>query len=329
MRPRLWLAPLAADPGSDVLHEHADMLLLDQSGAFQTVTWWNALTQCPANQPTIDFYVALVTKIIGDWGFEGLKLDGQHLNAVAPCYNPAHKHAHPTDSVEGLAAFWNAIYKAAHESNPQAVVELCPCGTAFAFHNLPATDQYPSSDPLSSWQVRSKGKSVKALMGDRSSYAGDHVELSDGRDDFASSVGIGAVISSKFTWPRDTDHPTAPLPPGGYMLTAEREALWRKWVGLYKQHMLPKGEYLGALYDIGFDKPEAHAIAKDAAMYYTFYADDWNGEVQLRGLGEGRYRVRDLFNDQELGEVDANNGTLRVAFKRFVMLQATPLGRDA
>ena len=329
MRPRLWLAPLAADPGSDVLHEHADMLLLDKDGAFQTVTWWNALTQCPAYQPTIDFYVALVKKIIGDWGFEGLKLDGQHLNAVAPCYNPAHKHAHPTDSVEGLAAFWNAIYKAAHESNPQAVVELCPCGTAFAFHNLPATDQYPSSDPLSSWQVRSKGKSVKALMGDRSSYAGDHVELSDGRDDFASSVGIGAVISSKFTWPRDTDHPTAPLPPGGYMLTAEREALWRKWVGLYKQHMLPKGEYLGALYDIGFDKPEAHAIAKDAAMYYTFYADDWNGEVQLRGLGEGRYRVRDLFNDQELGEVDANNGTLRVAFKRFVMLQATPLGNHA
>ena len=95
MRPRLWLAPLAADPGSDVLHDHADMLLLDQYGAFQTVTWWNALTQCPAYQPTIDYYVALVKKIIGDWGFEGLKLDGQHLNAVAPCYNPAHKHAHP------------------------------------------------------------------------------------------------------------------------------------------------------------------------------------------------------------------------------------------
>ncbi|HYM86203.1 MAG TPA: glycoside hydrolase family 36 protein, partial [Pseudoxanthomonas sp.] len=76
MRPRLWLAPLAADPGSDVLHDHADMLLLDKDGAFQTVTWWNALTQCPAYQPTIDFYVALVKKAIGDWGFEGLKLDG-------------------------------------------------------------------------------------------------------------------------------------------------------------------------------------------------------------------------------------------------------------
>ena len=101
MRPRLWLAPLAADPGSDVLHDHVDMLLLDKDGAFQKVTWWNALTQCPAYQPTIDYYVAMVKKIIGDWGFDGIKFDGQHLNAVAPCYNPAHKHAHPSDSVAG------------------------------------------------------------------------------------------------------------------------------------------------------------------------------------------------------------------------------------
>lgn len=329
MRPRLWLAPLAADPGSDVLHDHVDMLLLDKEGAFQTVTWWNALTQCPAYQPTIDFYVALVKKAIGDWGFEGIKLDGQHLNAVAPCYNPAHKHAHPNDSVEGLAKFWQAIYHAAHQANPEAVVELCPCGTAFAFHNLPATDQYPASDPLSSWQVRSKGKTVKALMGQRSSYAGDHVELSDGGDDFASSVGVGAVISSKFTWPRDTEHPSEPLPPGGFVLNPEREALWRKWVDLYKQHMLPQGDYLGTLYDIGFDRPEAHAIRKDGAMYYTFYASQWSGAVQLRGLGAGRYQVRDLFNDIDLGQVDAQSNSLKVDFKRFVLLQATPIGAQA
>jgi len=329
MRPRLWLAPLAADPGSDVLHDHTDMLLLDESGAFQTVTWWNALTQCPAYQPTVDYYVALVKKIIGDWGFEGIKFDGQHLNSVAPCYNPAHKHAHPSDSVEGLATFWKTIHAAIHEANPQAVVELCPCGTAFDFHNLPATDQYPASDPTSSWQVRSKGKSMKALMGSRSSYAGDHVELSDRGDDFASSVGIGAVVSTKFTWPKDTGHPSEPLPPGGLVLNPQREALWRKWVALYKEHMLPKGEYRGELYDIGFDRPEAHAIAKDGAMYYTFYADTFSGAVSLRGLAPGRYRVRDLFNEVDLGEVDADAAKLRVAFKHFVLLQATPVGARA
>ena len=113
LRPRLWIAPLAADPGSDVLHDHADMLLLDEWGAFQTVSWWNALTQCPAYQPTIDYYVALTRKIIGDWGFEGLKLDGQHLNSVAPCYNKAHGHTHPNESVEKLGDFWLAIHAAA------------------------------------------------------------------------------------------------------------------------------------------------------------------------------------------------------------------------
>ncbi|MET0814779.1 MAG: alpha-galactosidase, partial [Pseudoxanthomonas sp.] len=91
----------------------------------------------------------------------------------------------------------------------------------------------------------------------------------------------------------------------------------------------PKGEYLGALYDIGFDKPEAHAIAKDGAMYYSFYAPDWNGPVQLRGLGAGRYRVRDLFNETDLGEVDAGNDSLKLAFKRFAILQAIPLETKA
>lgn len=325
LRPRLWLAPLAADPGSDVLHDHPDMLLLDQDGAFQKVTWWNALTQCPAYQPVIDYHVALVRKAIGDWGFEGVKLDGQHLNAVAPCYNPAHHHARPEESSEKLPDFWMAIHRAAREANPEAVVELCPCGTAFAFHNLPATDQYPASDPLSSWQVRHKGKTAKAMMGARSSYAGDHVELSDHGDDWASSVGVGAVVSTKFTWPRDTDRPTAPQPPGGFVLTAEKEALWRKWVDLYREHMLPRGEYLGALYDIGFDRPEAHAIRKDGAMYYTFYADEWSGPVQLRGLGDGHYRVRDLFNGTELGMVDARANSVQAQFRRFLFLQATPV----
>jgi alpha-galactosidase len=324
MRPRLWLAPLAADPGSDVLHDHSDMLLLDQDGSVQKVSWWNAFTQCPAYQPTIDYYVALTQKIIGEWGFDGIKLDGQHLNGVAPCYNPLHKHTHPTDSVEKLGDFWKAIHKAAHDIKPDAVIELCPCGTAFAFHNLPATDQYPSSDPLSSWQVRSKGKSVKALMGGRSSYAGDHVELSDGGNDFASSVGVGAVISTKFTWPKDTDNPTDKLPPGGFMLTPEREALWRKWVTIYKTHRLSQGEYLGTLYDLGFDKPEAHAIAKDGAMFYAFYAKNWKGPVQLRGLGKGTYRVRDVFNERDLGTVESRANTLDTSFEQFLLLSATP-----
>jgi len=224
--------------------------------------------------------------------------------------------------VEKLGDFWLAIHKAAREANPEAVVELCPCGTVFNFHNVVATDQYPTSDPLTSWQVRSKGKSYKAIAGSRSSLAGDHVELSDNGDDFASSVGIGAVISTKFTWPKDTDKPVEKLPPGGYVLTPAKEALWRKWVTLYKEHMLPKGEYLGHLYDIGFDKPEGHAISKDGAMYYAFYAPSFAGPIALRGLAAGRWRVRDLFNETDLGTVDAAAASVNARFERFMLLKA-------
>jgi hypothetical protein len=48
--------------------------------------------------------------VIGEWGFDGLKIDGQHLNGVAPCHNPAHHHAKPEASVEGLAHFFEVIY---------------------------------------------------------------------------------------------------------------------------------------------------------------------------------------------------------------------------
>lgn len=320
LKPRLWLAPLAVDPGSDLLHDHTDMLLLDENGAVQDVTWWNAFYLCPAYQPTRDYTQALIRRIIGEWGYEGLKLDGQHMNGVAPCHNPAHNHARPEESVEQLQDFWKMVYDTARDANPEAVVEFCPCGTSYAFHNLPYTNQVPASDPLSSWQVRLKGKSLKALMGRDAAYAGDHVELSDGGDDFASSVGIGAVISTKFTWPNEGRGPDA-----NFRLTAEREAVWRKWADLYNAKMLPRGRYLGELYDIGFDKPEAHAIEKDGRLYYAFYADEWDGQVELRGLGEGGYRLTDYFNGADLGTATADAARIPARFERFLLIEATPI----
>lgn len=323
LKPKLWLAPLAVDPGSNLLHDHTDMLLLDENGAVQDVTWWNAFYLCPAYQPTRDYTQALIRKIIGEWGYEGLKLDGQHMNGVAPCHNPAHNHARPEESVEQLQTFWKMVYDTAREANPESVVEFCPCGTSYAFHNLPYTNQVPASDPLSSWQVRLKGKSLKALMGRDAAYAGDHVELSDGGNDFASSVGIGAVISTKFTWPNEGRGKDA-----NFRLTAEREAVWRKWADLYNAKMLPKGQYLGELYDIGFDKPEAHAIEKDGRLYYAFYASEWDGQVELRGLGEGGYRLTDYFNGADLGTVTADAARIPARFEKFLLIEAIPTQGD-
>jgi alpha-galactosidase len=325
MKPRLWYAPLAVDPGTDLLHDHSDMLLLDKNGAVQNVTWWNAFTLCPAYPPTVEYFKKQVARFIGDWGYKGLKLDGQHLNGVAPCYNPKHNHARPEESVEKLQDFWKALYDTAIAIDPETVVEICPCGTAFAFHNIPYMNQTPASDPESSWQVRLKGKTMKALMGPSAPFAGDHVELSDHGDDFASTFGIGGILSTKFTWPHDTTNPSGDiLPPGGYVLTPAKETLWRKWIALYRDRMLPTGRYLGGLYDIGFDKPETHVVAKDGVMHYAFYAERWSGPLELRGLGPGSFALKDGFTGRPLGVVTAASPRIPATFERFMLVEATP-----
>lgn len=325
MRPRLWFAPLAVDPGTDLLRDHPEMLLLDENGNAENVSWWDAFTLCPAYEPVVEYHRQLVRTMIGEWGFDGIKFDGQHLNGVAPCHNPAHKHARPEESFEKLQDFWKVMYDEAISINPEAVIEICPCGDAFAFHNVPAMNHTPASDPESSWQIRHKGKTFKALMGPSAPYAGDHVELSDRGNDFASSYGVGGVISTKFTWPEDTDNPIEPLPPGGFVLTGKKEALWRQWIDLYRRNMPSKGDYHGQLYDIGFDKPEAHAIQTGRTMHYAFFADKWDGPLTLRGLGQGQYRLFDPISQKTLGTANAQANTLNASFEHSLIIEAMPL----
>jgi alpha-galactosidase len=323
LKPRLWYSPLSAAPGSDLLHDHADMLLLDKEGAVQNISWWNSFYLCPGYAKTVEHTQGLIKKFIGEWGFAGLKIDGQHLNNVAPCFNPAHHHARPEESVEGLQTFFRAIYQTATAIDSDAVLELCPCGTAYSAFNFPYMNHAPASDPESSWQVRHKGKTLKALMGPSAAYAGDHVELSDHHDDFASTVGVGAIISTKFTWPVD------PKPKDSFLLTPEKELEWRHWIALYKERMLPLGTYRGELYDIGFDKPETHVVEKSGRFYYAFYARDFTGTVPLRGLAAGRYRLRDYVNDRDYGEVSGADARvsgadpqLKIAFQGSLLIEA-------
>ncbi len=88
--------------------------------------------------------------------------------------------------------------------------------------------------------------------------------------------------------------------------------------------MLPRGEYVGTLYDIGFDRPEAHVVRKDGSMYYAFYAPQWSGEITLRGLSQGVYRVTDYVDGKDFGTVRGPAATLDVQFEKHLLLQAQP-----
>lgn len=315
---QIWWAPLAAKPDSDLVKTHPEQLLLNADGSQQKISYWNDWYLCPAEAAVLEHHRRLVVKMIRDWGFDGLKLDGQHMNSVPSCYNPAHRHARPEDAVEGLPRFFQMIYDTARSIKPDALVEWCPCGTAFNFYTLPNLNMSVASDPHGSWQVRTKGKTLKALHGDTTAYFGDHVELSDGRDDFASTVGIGGVPGTQFTWPAGSaQRPQLDLTP-------EHETLWAKWISIYKEKMLSRGEYRGELYDIGFDRPEAHAIRKGASMYYAFYAPDWDGKVELRGLASRPYQVTDYENGRDLGTVRGPVAELEVRFAKHLLLEVKP-----
>jgi alpha-galactosidase len=166
------------------------------------------------------------------------------------------------------------------------------------------------------------------LLGPDSAVYGDHVELSamtkigkdwkEHGDDFASTIGAGGVVGTKFVWPD----------PGPKFkdvnLTVAKEERWKKWIGLYNEKMLSKGEFRD-LYVTGYDTPEAYAIAKDGKMYYAFFTStNWKGELELRGLKPGKYQVTNYSDAKDLGTVEADaSGTakLTAAFQDHLLLE--------
>jgi len=315
---QLWWSPLSAVPDSKLLMNEPDLALENRDGSRRKISWWNSYYLCPANSRVVEYHKELVRKILVDWGFDGLKLDGQHMNGVPACYNPAHHHKRPEDSVEALPDFFREIYDAAQSAKPGSLVEFCPCGTSYSFFTMPHFNMSVASDPTSSFQVRSKGKTIKGLMGDDVPYFGDHVELSDNHDDFASTLGIGGVVGTQFVLPSLVEKH------GRFDLTPDHEKSFQKWLELYQEKGLSRGQYLGTLYDIGFDLPEGHVIRKDKKMYYAFFAGNWKGTLELRGLDDRAYHVVDYVDGKDFGIVRGPVAHLSTDFSKHLLLEATP-----
>ena len=142
-------------------------------------------------------------------------------------------------------------------------------------------------------------------------------------DDFASTIGTGGVVGTKFVWP------DAGPKFKNVNLTQQKEEHWKKWIAIYNEKMLSKGTFL-PLYTFGYDMPEAYAIQKDGKMYYAFFAPKedmpWKGQVELRGLTPGTYHVVDYADDKDLGtvQVTANQtAKLKTEFKQHLLLEVS------
>jgi alpha-galactosidase len=338
---QLWWLPLGVEDGegrweshkyrvADVVKEHPDWLILDKNGKHARMTR-NLAALCPAVPEVREYYRKLTDRFIHDWDFDGSKLD--NIYTVPKCYNPAHHHKSPQDSVNAVADLYKTIYQTTRALKPESVTQACPCGTPPSLAWLPYIDQAVTADPVGAGQVRSRIKVYKALLGPESAVYGDHVELSamsrvgsnwlEHGDDFASTIGTGGVVGTKFVWPD--------LGPKfkAVNLTAEKDAHWKKWIGIYNAKMLSKGTFLD-LYTYGYDFPEAYAIEKDGSMYYAFFVDDskpWQGELELRGLKPGTYHVSDYSEGTDMGTVQAGDGgvaKLKTGFKQHLLLEVTP-----
>ena len=336
---QLWWYPLVAEDGhgkgeshkyivSKVVKEHPNWLVLGKDGKPARV--FRGLAVLDPSLPEVqDYYKKLTQKFIGEWGFDGHKLD--NIYTVPACYNPKHHHKSPQESINAMADVYRIIYQTTRAMKPYSVTQICPCGTTPNLAWLGAMDQAVTADPVGAVQVRRRIKWYKALLGPTAAVYGDHVELSDmkqpkpgqwieiGRD-FASTIGTGGVVGTKFTWGESSPKFQR------VALTPDKEEHWKRWTALYNQKMLSRGEFKD-LYVYGYDSPEAYAIEKDGKMYYAFYSPSatapWKGKIELRGLAPGKYKVRDYANDKDMGEVDAASPSLETEFTGSLLLETS------
>jgi alpha-galactosidase len=338
---QLWWLPLGVEDGqgrweshkyivSKVVKEHPEWLILDKNGQHARMT--RDLAALDPSLPEVQaYYKQLTEKFIRDWGFDGSKLD--NIYSVPACYNPAHHHKSPQESVNAMGEVYKTIFETTRSIKPDSVTQACPCGTPPSLAWLPFIDQAVTADPVGAVQVRRRIKMYKALLGPEAAVYGDHVELSamtplghgdwsEHGSDFASTLGTGGVPGTKFVWP-DPGPKFKPV-----NLTSEKEEHWKKWIGLYNEKMLSKGEFRD-LYVYGYDIPEGYAIEKDGKMYYAFFAPEnasFKGEVELRGLKPGSYHVVDYVDGKDLGMVQAEANAapkLKTEFKEHLLLEVS------
>ncbi len=319
---KIWITTHVA--GEKLAAEHPEWLLLNKEGKTEGYKFMGKQYTpflCPAVKGVQDYYRQMAKKFIGEWGYDGFKVDQELINSVGKCYAKEHQHKYPEESVEALPELYKILYEETVKLKPDAILEVCPCGMFPSFYKMPYYNQPVSSDFNTTWQIRHRGKTIKALMGSSAAFYGDHIERRYSPENFPSMIGVGGIPGTMFVSRKEdnADFLRAKYP--GY-LSPERKELFTKWLRIYNENTLSKGEYLN-LYDIGYDFPETHAILKDGILHYALYATEWNGEIEFRGLEDKAYDIIDYEHNVELGSIKGNE-KLNISFKNHLLVKAIP-----
>ena len=97
----------------------------------------------------------------------------------------------------------------------------------------------------------------------------------------------------------------------------------RIFAAFHRERLPDGGKYLN-LYHTVFDKPECHVVEKDGTLYYGFFAPQFHGSLELRGLEDGAtYRVTDYLHGHEFPAVTAkgSEAALDARFESYLLLR--------
>jgi alpha-galactosidase len=329
MLAKLWWIPLVAELSgqrypshvyatAEVAKAHPEWLIKGADG--KPVLGIRKLAYLDPTLPAVrDYTLKLTERFIREWGFDGHKLD------VVFAHPPRKGAKRPEQTSAAMAAIYQAIYAKTAELKPQSVTEICPCGTTPYHAWAMAQNQAVTADPVGAVQMRRRIKLLKALLGPRFAVYADHVELTamgkddhEFGDDFASGVGTGAVVGTKFVWPK----PKRTLKHGAARyLDPAKEKHWKRWLTLSRELDLARGRYIGGLYDVALDKPETHVVERRGKRHYAFYASkpsaSFGGEVEFRGdlSAKASWEVFDLVARKVLGRVSKTQRKLKLSFR--------------
>ena len=234
--------------------------------------------------------------------------DWANLIEVPACYNPLHKHKSPLSPYWNLSNEYKHIYEKVQSIKPGYGIEMCECGRPHDPYKMPYYNITNASDATTKEQVRQRLKVEKALNGSKVYFNPGYI-----------------LPEQKADWGYDPCEIDECVAMGGYFetyyteLTPEKKKEWIKWLKIYREEQIYKGEYLN-LYDIEFDKPETH-VTKRKGIYYYFIVGPFDGELKLRGLEARKYNISNLYSKEHIKKVDGPLATIKLKSNSNIYLK--------
>jgi len=282
----VWWCPLIEEPHSEVAKAHPDWFMQQKDGSPYIMKNPVSYFLCPDYDPVLKFWEEQIEKLYITFDVDFIYHDWANIIEVPPCYNPLHKHESPLSPYWNMSNQYKLMYEKAQSIKPDYAIEMCECGRPHDPYKMPYYNITNASDATSKEQVRQRLKVEKALNGSKTYFNPGYILPEKPREDWNydpceidECVAMGGYFETYYT-----------------ELSPEKKKKWIKWLEIYREEQIYKGEYLN-LYDIEFDNPDVHVTKKEGAFYF-FAQGPFDGVLELRGLGEGKFEVHDLYTKE-------------------------------